>query len=338
MNAVLKPNDIVVSGVRTSGKLTIGNYFGAIANFVKLQEKCDNIYVFLADLHTLTTHTDPKELRESTKLTLAIYLGCGLDPEKANIYIQSHLKEVTELYLYFNMYAYVGELERTTTFKEKIQKHADNINAGLLTYPVLMAADVLIHRGTKVPIGKDQTQHLEMMRNFGNRFNYKYNCSIFPEPEAYNDGEALLKVPSLGGSGKMDKSGPEDYAIFLTDDDKAIEKKIKRAVTDTGPTTPNSAKPEAIANLFDIMKLVSTPEVQQHFEAKYNDCSIRYGDFKMQIAQDMISFLRPIRERIMHYHADEKLLYQAAEKGLEAAKKSAEATMKEVRAVMGFTK
>lgn len=338
MNLSLKTTDIVVSGVRTSGKLTIGNYFGAIANFVKLQDQCENIFCFLADLHTLTTHTDPKELKESTKLTLAIYLGCGLNPDKANIYIQSHLKEISELYLYLNMFSYVGELERTTTFKEKIQKHADNINAGLLTYPVLMAADVLIHKGTKVPIGKDQTQHLEMMRNFGNRFNYKYNCQIFPEPMAYNFGEELLKVPSLGGSGKMDKSGPDDYAIFLTDDDKAIEKKIKRAVTDTGPTEPNSEKPESIRNLFDIMKLVSAPDAIENFDIAYNNCSIRYGDMKKQIAEDMIAFLSPIREKIDYYYHNENILNQAAEKGLANAQISAAKTMNEVRAAMGFTR
>ena len=338
MNTILKPSDIVVSGVRTSGKLTIGNYFGAISNFVKLQDTCDHIYCFLADLHTLTTHTNAEELKESTRLTLAIYLGCGLDSNKANIYVQSQLKEISELYLYFNMFAYKGELERTTTFKEKIEKHSDNINAGLLTYPVLMAADVLIHKGNFVPIGKDQTQHLEMMRNFGNRFNFKYNCSIFPEPQAFNNGEALLKVPSLGGSGKMDKSGPEEYAIFLTDSDKEIEKKIKRAVTDTGPTVPNSNKPESIQNLFDIMKLVSQSSVINHFEEKFNDCSIRYGDFKKQIADDMILFLKPIREKIDYYYNHEELLNEAADKGLEKAQQSASNTMKEVREVMGFSK
>ena len=236
------------------------------------------------------------------------------------------------------MFSYVGELERTTTFKEKVKKQPDNVNAGLLTYPVLMAADVLIHRGTHVPIGKDQMQHIEMMRNFGNRFNFKYNCSIFPEPNAFNDGKELLKVPSLSGSGKMDKSGPEDYAIFLTDDDKAIEKKIKRAVTDTGPTEHNSIKPESIRNLFDIMSLVSEKDVSAHYEKKYNDCTIRYGDFKKQIGEDMIRFLSPIREKIEYYYQHEKLLNEASEKGLVNAKISAEKTMREVREVMGFSK
>ncbi|MBK7957288.1 MAG: tryptophan--tRNA ligase [Bacteroidetes bacterium] len=336
METSLNKADIVVSGVRPSGKLTIGNYFGAIRNFVKLQESCDQIFCFLADIHTLTTHSDPVELKNSVKLTTAIYLGCGLDPNKVNIYAQSEVREISELYLYLNMLAYMGELEKTAAFKDKIRKHADNINAGLLTYPVLMAADVLIHKGTKVPVGKDQIQHIEMMRDFGSRFNFRYQKNIFPEPQPFSFGEEPIKIPSLGGSGKMDKSGPEDHAIFLIDDDKAIEKKIKRAVTDTGPTEKNSVKPESIENLFYLMELVSEKSVVADFNARYNDSTIRYGDFKKQLAEDMIQFVRPVRERILEFYHNDKLLLEVTNKGADAARKSAQKTMKEVREVMGL--
>jgi tryptophanyl-tRNA synthetase len=336
MKSELKPSDIVVSGVRTTGKLTIGNYFGAIQNFVKLQEQCDKIYCFLADWHALTTHTDPAELKESTRLTFAIYLGCGLDPAKTCIYRQSDVPEIAELYLYLNMFSYKGELERTASFKDKVKNDPENSNAGLLTYPVLMSADVLIHKGTKVPVGKDQMQHIEMIRTFGGRFNFKYNTNIFPETQAFNFGEDLVKVPSLGGSGKMDKSGDENLAIFLTDDDKAIEKKIKRAVTDTGPTEPNSDKPESIQNLFYLMNLVTDKNVIDTFDKSYNDCTIRYGDLKKQLAEDMIKFVSPIRERIMGFYNDKENIDKIAKEGAEKARISARETIREVREVMGF--
>ncbi|HCI58438.1 MAG TPA: tryptophan--tRNA ligase, partial [Bacteroidetes bacterium] len=248
--------DTVVSGIRSTGNLHLGNYFGAIKNFTAMQHEY-RCFFFIADYHSLTTHPTPENLQQNVKAALVEYLACGLDPEVCTMYIQSDLPETAELYLLLNMNAYVGELERVTSFKEKIRKHPDNINAGLLTYPVLMAADILIHKATKVPVGKDQEQHLEMSRTFGNRFNRLYKTEYFGEPMAFNFGNTLVKVPGLDGAGKMGKSESEGNALFLKDDAATIRKKIMRAVTDSGPTEPNSAKPEAIENLFSLMKLVS---------------------------------------------------------------------------------
>src|SRR5690606_55942 len=257
--------DTVVSGIRSTGNLHLGNYFGAMKNFLKMQHEY-RCFVFIADYHSLTTHPTPENLQQNVYQVLVEYLACGLDPEVCTIYIQSDLPETAELYLLLNMNAYVGELERVTSFKEKIRKHPDNINAGLLTYPVLMAADILIHKALKVPVGKDQEQHLEMTRTFGNRFNRLYKTDFFPEPVAFNFGQTLVKVPGLDGSGKMGKSEGEGNALYLKDDASVVRKKIMRAVTDSGPVEPDSPKPEAIENLFTLMKLVSTADTIAHFE------------------------------------------------------------------------
>ncbi|HKL71329.1 MAG TPA: tryptophan--tRNA ligase, partial [Marinilabiliaceae bacterium] len=225
--------EIVASGIRPTGNLHLGNYFGAVKNFLRMQEEY-NCYFFIADYHSLTTHPTPGDLHGNVRQVLAEYLGAGMDPEKATIYIQSDLPEVAELTLLLNMNAYVGELERTTSFKEKVRSNPDNVNAGLLTYPVLMASDILIHQANKVPVGKDQEQNLEMTRNFGNRFNRMYQKDFFTIPEPFNYGEALVKIPGLDGSGKMGKS--EGNGIYLVDTPKDIRKKVMRAVTDSGPT------------------------------------------------------------------------------------------------------
>ena len=279
--------DIVVSGIRSTGKLHLGNYFGALKNFVKMQHE-NNCYFFIADYHSLTTHPTPENLQGSVKQVLAEYLACGLDPEVATLYVQSDIPEIPELYLLLNMNAYLGELERCTSFKDKIRNQPNNVNAGLLTYPTLMAADIIIHKAHKVPVGKDQEQHLEMTRTFANRFNRLYNVEYFPEPVAYNFGEQLVKIPGLDGSGKMGKS--EGNAIYLSDDPKTIRKKVMKAVTDSGPTEPNQPKPEPIQNLFTIMSVVSSADTQQFFNEKYNSCEIRYGDMKKQLAADAIAF------------------------------------------------
>ena len=191
----------VASGIRPTGNLHLGNYFGAVKNFVKMQDNY-NCYFFIADYHSLTTHPTPKDLHGNVRQVLAEYLACGLDPEKATIYIQSDLPEVAELTLLLNMNAYIGELERTTTFKEKVRSNPDNVNAGLLTYPVLMASDIIIHKAHKVPVGKDQEQNLEMTRKFAARFNRMYDNELFPIPEPFNFGETLVKIPGLDEIGR----------------------------------------------------------------------------------------------------------------------------------------
>jgi len=325
--------DTVVSGIRSTGNLHLGNYFGAVRNFIKMQNE-NNCYFFIADYHSLTTHPKPADLHMNIKQVLAEYLACGIDPEVATVFIQSDVPEVTELYLLLNMNAYVGELERTASFKEKIRKQPDNINAGLLTYPVLMAADIIIHKANKVPVGKDQEQHLEMARRFARRFNMMYGVSYFPEPDAYNFGRQLVKIPGLDGSGKMGKS--EGNGIFLSDSADEIRKKVLRAVTDSGPAAPNQEPSEAVANLFTLMEVVSDRDTVTFFKNKYATCEIRYGDLKKQLAEDIIKFTAPIREKIVAILNDNVYLADVVEKGAVKARASASATIKEVREIIGY--
>ncbi|RYD78563.1 MAG: tryptophan--tRNA ligase [Sphingobacteriales bacterium] len=327
--------ETVVSGIRSTGKLHLGNYYGAVKNFVQMQNDY-NCYFFIADLHSLTTHPTPADLHGNIKHVLVEYLASGIDPENSTIYIQSDVPEIAELYLYLNMNAYMGELERSTSFKDKVRANPDNVNAGLLTYPVLMAADILIHKATKVPVGKDQEQHLEMARTFGNRFNRLYNTEYFPEPYAFSFTEKLVKVPGLDGKGKMGKSEGEANAVYLSDDPETIRKKVMRAVSDGGPTEENQPKPEPIQNLFDLMKVVSTEDTLLHFEDLYNKMQIRYGDFKKQLAEDMIIATAPMRERIQDIARDDSYLRQVAKHGALKARESAQKTIREVRSLIGF--
>ncbi|MGF7074822.1 tryptophan--tRNA ligase [Mucilaginibacter sp. R-33] len=329
--------ETVVSGIRSTGNLHLGNYYGALQNFIKMQDEY-NCFFFIADLHSLTTHPTPANLHGNVKQVLIEYLAAGIDPEKATIYVQSDVPEVTELYLYLNMNAYLGELERATSFKDKVRANPENVNAGLLTYPVLMAADIIIHKATKVPVGKDQEQHLEMARTFGNRFNRLYNHDYFPEPFAFSFGESLVKIPGLDGKGKMGKSEGEGNAIFLGDTPEAIRKKVMRAVTDSGPTVENQQKPQEIQNLFDLMKVVSTPDTLAHFDGLYNKMAIRYGDLKKQLAEDMVLATAPIRDRINAIANDADYLRKVAEMGAEKARESASRTIREVREIIGFRK
>lgn len=329
-----KEQAIVMSGIRPTGFLHLGNYFGAMRNYVKLQDQY-TCFFMVADLHALTTHPDTKELKNNVHRVLAENIACGIDPDKAALYCQSHVRETSELYLYLNMLAYLGELEKTTTFKEKARMQPDNVNAGLLTYPVLQTADIILHRATWVPVGKDQEQHLEMARNFVNRFNHRYG-QVFPEPMAYNFGEDLVKVPSLDGTGKMSKSENQLATLYLADADELIRKKVMKAKTDGGPSSPNSEKPDYIENIFQLMRLVSSMDVIRHYEHAYNDCSIRYGDMKKQLAEDMVQFIAPIREKAESIRTNETYLQEIMEKGADKARKSATETMKLVREAMGL--
>jgi tryptophanyl-tRNA synthetase len=347
--------DIVLSGIRSTGKLHLGNYYGALRNFIRMQEE-NKCYFFIADIHSLTTHPDPKMLHENVKNVLVDYLAAGIDPEKSVIYVQSDLHETAELYLYLNMHVGIGELMRTASFKDKArqQLHIDrmnteegdvereifnennknSVNSGLLTYPVLMAADILIHNADKVPVGKDQEQHLEMTRRFARRFNYFYGVEYFKEPVAYNFGEELVKIPGLDGSGKMGKS--EGNAIYLSDSPKEIEKKVKKALTDAGPTEPDSVKPDYIENLFTILRVVSSPEVVQYYDEQWNSCAIRYGELKKQLAEDIIKVTAPIRERILDIEKNDAYLRKVTLEGAEKARESARKTINAVREIVGF--
>ena len=347
--------ETVVSGIRPTGNLHLGNYFGAVKGFLQMQNEYNCLF-FIADWHSLTTHPHPENIRNSVRTILAEYLACGIDPEKATIYVQSDVPEVVELYLYLNMNAGIGELMRTASFKDKArqQLHIDrvhttegdvereifnegnkhSVSAGLLTYPTLMAADIIIHKAVKVPVGKDQEQNMEMARRFARRFNATYGVDFFPEPASFYYSHKAVKVPGLDGSGKMGKS--EGNAIYLIDDEKAIKKKVMKAVTDAGPTEPHSVKPEPLANLFTMMEIVSTKDTYDYFNEKYNNCEIRYGDMKKQLAEDINNFCAPIRERILDIRSNEEYLAKVARQGAEKARESAAKTLNEVRQIIGF--
>ena len=326
--------EIVLSGIRPTGFLHLGNYFGAVQNWVRMQQEY-NCYFCVVDWHSLTTHPDTKELRQNVHRLLGELLASGLDPDKSVIYIQSDVPEIAELYLYLNMLAYQGELEKTATFKDKVRQQPDNVNAGLLTYPVLQAADILIHRAVKVPVGKDQEQHLEMARNFAERFNYRYDA-VLSLPYAFNYGESLTKILSLDGKGKMSKSENQMATIYLADDDDLIRKKIMKAKTDSGPTERGMPKPDYIQNLFMLMQLVSNYEDVARFESDYENCNIRYGDMKKQLAEDMVTFIKPIREKAQAIENDKAYLTTVIKKGAEKARANAIETIKTVRNAMGL--
>jgi tryptophanyl-tRNA synthetase len=327
--------EIVVSGIRPTGDLHLGNYFGAMKNFIAMQETND-CFFFIADYHSLTTHPTPADLHGNVRRVLANYLAAGIDPEKATLYVQSDIPETAELYLFLNMNAYMGELQKCTSFKDKARQQPNNLNAGLLTYPTLMAADIIIHKASKVPVGKDQEQHLEMTRQFANRFNRMYNVDFFPEPQAFNFGAQLVKIPGLDGSGKMGKSEGEGNAIFFSDEPSAIRKKVMRAVSDAGPTEMNQEKPQVIQNLFELLSAVSAPDVVKKFDDDYNNCVIRYGDLKKQLAEDVVAFTEPIREKIKSIISDDAYIRKVVEMGKEKAHESAAKTVREVREIIGF--
>lgn len=352
----MNDKEVVLSGIRATGNLHLGNYYGALSKFVKMQNDYDCLF-FIADLHALTTNPDPDALHENVKNILAEYLAAGIDPEKATIFVQSDVPEISEMYLLLNMHVGIGELLRTASFKDKARKQlglgaagADDdiekqiigsdtnkrVNAGLLTYPTLMAVDILIQKAHKVPVGKDQEQHLELTRRFARRFNSFYGVDLFPEPENFNFGDHAVKVPGLDGSGKMGKS--EGNCVYLIDEEKVLRKKVMRAVTDEGPKVPNQEVSEPIRNLFTLMELVSTPDTLEHFRNAYADCSIRYGDLKKQLAEDILKVTLPIRERILDIRSNEEYLGRVVKQGAERARETAAKTLADVRHIMGIRK
>ena len=345
---------IVVSGIRSTGNLHLGNYFGALSKFLRMQDDYDCRF-FIADLHALTTNPDPRQLHESVKNILAEYLAAGLDPDKSTLYVQSDVPEIPEMYLLLNMHVGIGELMRTASFKDKARKalgiHSEGdeiekeiignqtnqrVNAGLLTYPTLMAVDILIHHADLVPVGKDQEQHLELTRRFARRFNSFYKTEYFHEPFNFNFGAAAVKVPGLDGSGKMGKS--EGNCIYLIDDEKTLRKKVMRAVTDEGPKEPNQTPSQPVENLFMLMDLVSEPEVVKHYRDAYADMSIRYGDMKKQLAEDLLKVTLPIRERILDIRDNDEYLSRVVRQGAERARAYAADTLRDVREIMGIRK
>jgi len=326
---------IVFSGAQPSGELTIGNYMGALRQWVQMQDDYHCIYC-IVDLHAITVRQDPATLRKATLDTLALYLACGIDPEKSTIFVQSHVPEHTQLSWILNCYAYFGELSRMTQFKDKSARYEENINAGLFDYPVLMAADILLYQTNQVPVGEDQKQHLELSRDIAARFNALYG-DVFKVPEPFIPTSGARVMSLLEPTKKMSKSDDNrNNVIGLLEDTKSVVKKIKRAVTDSEepPVVRYDVKEKAgVSNLLDILSGVTgkpIPELEQHFEGKM------YGHLKGDVADAVSGMLTELQARYHHFRNDEALLNQVMRDGAAKARAHAQETLKKVYDAVGF--
>lgn len=324
---------IILSGIQSTGKLTLGNYLGAINNWVQMQEEYD-CYYMIANLHSLTVRNDPETLRNNTLKVLAMYVAAGLDPEKNTIFIQSQVKEHAELGWILDCYTYMGELSRMTQFKDKAAKHADNINAGLFTYPALMAADILLYQANLVPVGQDQQQHLEITRNIAERFNKLYG-KTFTIPEGYY-GKASAKIMGLQDpTAKMSKSAtnPNDV-ILLEDEPDVIIKKFKKAVTDSeNKVRFDPENKPGVSNLMQIYSSITglkMEEIEKEFE------NYGYGDFKTKVAETVVAKLEPIQKKYKELLENKEYLEKIYTEGANRARKLASKTLDEVKERIGI--
>ena len=323
----------ILSGIQSTGKLTLGNYLGAINNWVQMQEEYD-CYYMIANLHTLTIRNNPEELKNNTLKILAMYIAAGLNPEKNTLFIQSQVHEHAELAWILNCYTYMGELSRMTQFKDKSSKHADNINAGLFTYPVLMAADILLYQADLVPVGEDQRQHLEMARDIAERFNKLYG-KTFMVPEAFVKKESARIMGLQNPEGKMSKSAtnPNDV-LFIEDEPEVIIKKFKKAVTDSeNKVRFDPVNKPGVSNLMQIYSAITNKdmkEIEKEFESK------GYGDFKSAVANSVIEKLKPVQERYKELLGNKQYLEKIYTQGAENAKKIAEKTLRDVKDKIGI--
>ena len=324
---------VLLSGIQPSGDLHLGNYLGAIKNWAELSDQFD-CYWFMADLHIITVRQDPAELRRRTLTQIATYIACGLDPEKNTIFVQSHVHQHAELGWVLDCYTMFGELSRMTQFKDKSAKHADNINAGLFTYPCLMAADILLYQPDFVPVGEDQKQHVEICRDIANRFNHAYG-EVFKVPQPYIP-KAGARVMSLNQPDtKMSKSIPEG-CVFLMEKPEDIMRKFKRAITDSDTERcvrfDREQKP-GVSNLMGIYSAItgkSYEEIEREFEGK------GYGAFKPVVGETVVEMLRPIREETQRLLADKAYLEGVYRAGAERASYVAEKTLRKVYKKVGF--
>lgn len=329
-----EPKKRILSGIQPSGALTLGNYVGALRNWVSLQKENEyESYYMIADLHSITVRQEPKRLRKNCMDLLAIFLACGLDGEKEPIFFQSHVPEHTQLGWVLDCNTYMGELSRMTQFKDKCRKHADNINAGLFTYPSLMAADILLYQADLVPVGKDQKQHLEITRDLAARFNNAYSETFkIPEPYIPKLGAKIMSLQDP--TQKMSKSDPNENAyILLLDPIDAVVKKIKRAVTDSGSEVKCGEGKEGIENLMSIYGAVTgktTDEITAEFDGR------GYGDFKAAVAEAVAETLRPIQERYADLMKNKDYLEQIYRSGAERAARTARKTVSKVYRKIGF--
>ncbi len=324
---------IILSGIQSTGKLTLGNYLGAINNWVQMQEEYD-CYYMIANLHSLTIRNDPETLRNNTLKVLAMYVAAGLDPEKNTIFIQSQVKEHAELGWILDCYTYMGELSRMTQFKDKAAKHADNINAGLFTYPALMAADILLYQANLVPVGQDQQQHLEITRDIAERFNKLYG-KTFIIPEGYY-GKASAKIMGLQDpTAKMSKSAtnPNDV-ILLEDEPDVIIKKFKKAVTDSeNKVRFDPENKPGVSNLMQIYSSITglkMEEIEKEFE------NSGYGDFKTKVAETVVAKLEPIQKKYKELLENKEYLEKIYTEGANRARKLASKTLDEVKERIGI--
>lgn len=325
----------VFSGVQPTGKVTLGNYLGAIKNWTPLQEQYECLFC-VVDLHSLTVTQVPAELRKNTLDLVALYIACGIDPEKSALFIQSHVHEHSELCWILDTVAYVGELNRMTQFKDKSKKHADNINMGLMNYPVLMASDILLYQTQYVPVGKDQIQHVELARDIAQRFNARYSDTfVVPECLISKTGSSIKSLQDP--SAKMSKSDPNDNAIItLTDDPDSIRRKLRRAVTDSDTDAHcvrYSADKPGVSNLLNIYSLctgTSVAEAERLFEGK------GYGQFKDAVADAVISVLQPIQSEQKRLAADKAYLESVLKQGAERAEHIACKTLSKVYRKVGL--
>lgn len=322
----------VFSGVQPTGKITLGNYLGAIRNWSPLQEEYNCLYC-VVDLHSLTVTQVPAELRKNTMELVALYIACGIDPAKSSLFIQSHVHEHAELCWILDTIAYVGEMNRMTQFKDKSRKHADNINMGLMNYPVLMASDILLYQAELVPIGKDQTQHLELARDLAIRFNSRYSDTFaVPEALTFKSGSSIKSLQDP--SAKMSKSDPNENAIVTLFDDKdAIARKFKRAVTDCGTEVRFSEDKPAISNLLTIYSLCSGESIA---DAEKRFAGRGYGDFKQAVADSVIAVLEPIQAEQRKLAADKPYLESVLKQGAEQAERIARKTLDKVYRKVGL--
>ncbi|MCT8691867.1 tryptophan--tRNA ligase [Glaesserella parasuis] len=336
---------IVFSGVQPSGELSLGNYLGALRNWVKMQDEYECLFC-IVDLHAITVRQDPEALRKATLDTLAIYLACGIDPVKSTIFIQSHVPEHSQLAWILNCYTYFGEMGRMTQFKDKSARHEDNVNVGLFTYPVLMAADILLYQANQVPVGDDQKQHLEITRDIANRFNALYGKKdaegnvlepIFAVPEVFIAKTGARIMSLLEPTKKMSKSDDNrNNVIGLLEDPKSVAKKIKRAMTD-GDEPPvvryDVQNKPGVSNLLDILASVTgktIPELETEFEGKM------YGHLKTAVADEVSAMLSQLQERYHHFRNNEALLENIYREGAEKARAKAKATLADMYKKVGF--
>ena len=322
----------VFSGVQPTGKITLGNYLGAIKNWGPLQDECNCIYC-VVDLHSITVAQVPADLRKNTMELLALYIACGVDPQKSTLFIQSHVPQHAELAWALDTISYIGELSRMTQFKEKSRKHAENINMGLMNYPVLMASDILLYQTDLVPVGKDQIQHLELARNLAERFNSRYSPTfVVPEGLVYKQGSSIKSLQDP--TSKMSKSDPNDNAIItLSDDADTIRRKFRRAVTDSDTCVRFGEDKPAISNLLTIYSLTSGESIadaEQRFAGK------GYGVFKEAVAEAVIATVEPIQQEQQRLLKDKAYLESVLKQGADTAERIASKTLAKVYRKIGF--